>query len=233
MKPCLNIMSFNDNFSNLYKKVERLSSGVFLVSSIINDSLELRTKIRHLAIDLISDCSAIKDSTPDNKIKIIAKMGSNLVEMASFVDMACLAGLVSEMNSSILKQEFDLLMKNLDELSKYFQGKVEINNDFFKLNNDSLMLPDGSSRDSHKQDKQEFIKDNKIKQKDKGIRKEIREKAIIDFVKAKGSVNIKDISRSIKGCSAKTIQRRLISLMNRGIIKREGERRWSRYLLQN
>ncbi len=218
-------MSLNNIFLNLYKKAERLSSAVFLVSDTISGFEELKTKIRHLAISFISYCSIIKDNTPAEKIKLIPKMESTLLEMASFINMACLSGLVSPMNNSILKQEFNLLIEDLNELSKYCRG-VEISNDFFKLNNDSAVLLGHNNINT-----QESIKDNKTWQKDKNNRKEHREKAIIDFIRSKGSVNIKDISKSIKGCSEKTLQRKLISLIEKGVIKKQGERRWSRYSL--
>ncbi|MEK7062719.1 MAG: DeoR family transcriptional regulator, partial [Patescibacteria group bacterium] len=61
----------------------------------------------------------------------------------------------------------------------------------------------------------------------------LSQKTIIEIIKTKGKVNIKDISKLIKGCSEKTIQRKLISLVKNGILKKEGERRWSRYSLIN
>ena len=64
------------------------------------------------------------------------------------------------------------------------------------------------------------------------IVQEERQKIILQFIKdSNGNVNIKDISPSIKGCSGKTLQRDLIYLMQKGMIKKTGERRWSRYFL--
>lgn len=61
---------------------------------------------------------------------------------------------------------------------------------------------------------------------------EERKKSIVELIKdSGGNVNIKDISIRIKGCSEKTLQRDLISLMQKGVLKKTGERRWSRYFL--
>lgn len=43
---------------------------------------------------------------------------------------------------------------------------------------------------------------------------------------------IKDITHEVSGCSEKTIQRELISLVAEGVIKKRGERRWSRYSIK-
>jgi len=58
-----------------------------------------------------------------------------------------------------------------------------------------------------------------------------RQGQIRDIIAVKKTVSIKDLSEEIKDCSEKTIQRELNDMINKGIIKREGERRWSRYSL--
>ncbi|MBI2046281.1 MAG: hypothetical protein HYT28_02585 [Parcubacteria group bacterium] len=61
---------------------------------------------------------------------------------------------------------------------------------------------------------------------------EERKETIVQLIKDTNSdVNIKDISNRISGCSEKTLQRDLIYLVQKGILKKNGERRWSRYSL--
>lgn len=56
-----------------------------------------------------------------------------------------------------------------------------------------------------------------------------RQSLIINTIKTKGESSIKDLVDVIKGCSEKTIQRELISLVSSGYLLKTGERRWSRY----
>lgn len=56
-----------------------------------------------------------------------------------------------------------------------------------------------------------------------------RAERILDYIRRQGSVSIKEIASTIKGCSEKTIQRELISLIQAGLVRRVGERRWSHY----
>ena len=58
-----------------------------------------------------------------------------------------------------------------------------------------------------------------------------RRENILKLIKDKKEVTIKDISSSISGCSEKTIQRELISLLKDKIIQKTGEKRWSRYFI--
>lgn len=53
--------------------------------------------------------------------------------------------------------------------------------------------------------------------------------AVLDVVRKNNGVSIKDIASVVRNCSAKTIQRELGSLIEKGLVRREGERRWSLY----
>jgi hypothetical protein len=56
-----------------------------------------------------------------------------------------------------------------------------------------------------------------------------RAERILDYIRLKKSVSIKEIAATVKGCSEKTIQRELILLIQKGLVRRVGERRWSQY----
>jgi len=62
-----------------------------------------------------------------------------------------------------------------------------------------------------------------------------RAERILEFIRKQknlsgGGASIKDIAATIKGCSEKTIQRELGGLIQAGLVRRVGERRWSQYL---
>lgn len=72
-----------------------------------------------------------------------------------------------------------------------------------------------------------FIKDNNVL---KDI-KDKRQNIIIALVKKHHTLTIKGFTSVIKDCSEKTIQRELLALVAKGVLKKEGERRWSTYSL--
>lgn len=59
-----------------------------------------------------------------------------------------------------------------------------------------------------------------------------RRSNILMIIKDKGEVNIKSISELIKDCSEKTIQRELNAMVGEGVLKRTGDKRWSKYSLK-
>jgi len=61
--------------------------------------------------------------------------------------------------------------------------------------------------------------------------KEERKENILKILKQKRDASIKDICLLFKDCSSKTIQRDLTELIDEGLVKKEGSRRWSTYNL--
>ncbi|PCI21252.1 hypothetical protein COB64_00010 [Candidatus Wolfebacteria bacterium] len=64
---------------------------------------------------------------------------------------------------------------------------------------------------------------------DIGLKIERRNK-ILKFIKLKREATITDISKIVIDCSQKTIQRELLSLVKDGVLKKIGEKRWSKYV---
>ncbi len=63
------------------------------------------------------------------------------------------------------------------------------------------------------------------------VKKNSRQSVIISLLKRKKEIMIKDVSPLISGCSEKTIQRELSAMVQAGILRKTGEKRWSRYSL--
>lgn len=85
-----------------------------------------------------------------------------------------------------------------------------------------------------------FLKDNKGQYKGHNLighqksqkgqeNQEERVSLILDIIRKNNGISIKGISSIVRDCSEKTIQRELTLLIKRGLVVREGERRWSIY----
>lgn len=223
---------------DIHTKTERIASAVFLVSNLIPDNEAIRDRIKVLCIDLVSLGVASKKSegffnTNIKDIEIVA------TELLSLLNISFLAGFISEMNASVLRSEFENLLRTLATMSQnsgfskktiipkeFFidsfkkDNKDNIVNDYGKSFNERVLLP--TTIESGHVNRNGFTDSN---------RKDQRSKAILNILNKKGDANIKDISALIKGCSEKTIQREINNMIQAGLIKRSGDRRWSRYSL--
>ncbi len=118
------------------------------------------------------------------------------------------------------------LMDKGQTIKDIYKGHKQDKNVFYKNNESFTGFQGGETKEENK-------KNNEIK-KESGfdaIKRTSRQEIIIQLLKSRGEVNIKDIIEVVSGCSEKTVQRELISLIRGGIVQKRGERRWSKYSL--
>ena len=141
-----------------------------------------------------------------------------------------------------------LLSKNFFEITEgqaIIQNRQEDTNKVFSLKDNKASTDQtsggttASSEDLIKghYNRQQFVKDIKNEKNgdmsfNKGqVPKGDRYEIIINLLKNTKEISVKDVSSLISDCSEKTIQRELLSLVDKGVLKKEGERRWSKYSL--
>ena len=85
------------------------------------------------------------------------------------------------------------------------------------------LLSERSGIKDNLKDIKDILKDTKGHNSGRGL-------VILELVRKGGGISIKNIAKAVRDCSEKTIQRELLALIAKGLIKKEGERRWSIYL---
>lgn len=207
---------------DILKRTEKVISAMYLVTGFFDIREPLKWKLRSLSTDI--PLGSIKD-----------KPGV-IDEIITMIRVANNSGLISETNYDILTKEL-LVLK--DEIGGSLDGAldevlIERNNRI--LSYSGYNRPSGIKKDEQKMATR-FIKDRISSQKHKGqedkvsLKKTNRQNIILDIVKRKREVMIKDISPLINGFSDKTIQRELSYMVKTGILKKTGDKRWSRYSL--
>ncbi|MEK7564199.1 MAG: hypothetical protein AAB510_01345 [Patescibacteria group bacterium] len=91
-----------------YKKLNKLITAVYIVTDIMNKDEPIRSKIRALGLELISDIHSISKTDLYYKIDAIL----------SFLDISATLSLISPMNFNILKKEFTQFSHSLLESNK-------------------------------------------------------------------------------------------------------------------
>lgn len=236
-----NYKRVNDSFTEIYNKSYKLAAAIFVVSDLMDKNEELRTKVRSLSIDLISASVLLRNANVHEIRQRASEVERVALLLMSILEIASVTRLISEMNAGLIRKEFESF---LSELSK-FSGGFE-NRDFAYLKNvfgertDLISMNRPNVEENQKMVKPE-IPYEKIERSDEiksdfgdkngnGYkRKDMRRTAIVNFIKRHNNISIKDIAQNIVGCSEKTVQRELISLVSQGVVKKVGERRWSRY----
>lgn len=231
------------DFVFIYKKTEKLVTAFYLVTNFFSDNEPMKWALRKKAGDILSFILGYKDMFLSQHKDFSDNIKTKVLELISLLGIASRSGLVSSMNFSILEQEFVNLIKTIDSqaiLNKELQANNLSKSFFYVPAPEASLQRDGRNIGGNEiyesprtvpKVLDNYIKDTNIITDKSPLKKTNRQNLIIVLLKKKNNLNIKDISQVIKGCSEKTIQRELISLILSGAVKKTGERRWSRYSL--
>jgi hypothetical protein len=225
------------------KKIERLVTAIYMLTSFFDDKEPMKWSLRELGNGLLS----AKNSS------------QHVASIMSMLTVAKHTGLISDMNFDIVHKEFANLLPSLPELRAVLQNDEtsEISSERkadLPATPPASSLYISSSVASKPQELLPEVKDkivseesavsplypeeredrNKKALKDFGVvavKKNSRQSIIINLLKRKKEIMIKDVSPLIDGVSEKTIQRELLAMVQAGILNKTGEKRWSRYTL--
>ncbi len=217
----------------IYKKSERLAKAIHLITPAFRSSPALRDRLDRIAVGLI-DAGTLPLASAKTELS------RELLTLSSVLNIARSGGLLSEMNADLISKEAHLLLQevalyeeprmlmeeapSLAELAKESVARGALaprptaaSNVRIATGEGPLPIYKGQSQG------QDYIKDKPAKTN--------RREAILDILRSKGSLSIKDISTHVRDVSEKTIQRELQNLIDEGVVNKSGERRWTTYAL--
>ena len=129
------------------------------------------------------------------------------------------------MNFNLLRREYVALLNNIEsEMNKNLGQSLKVDQLLPETVND-LVQKEEPVLLTNKTDKAITVSEPNLSDKNE------RQAKIIGHLKGKGWTSIKDIADTLPTFSSKTVQRELSELVDRGLLKKRGERRWSRYSL--
>ena len=168
----------------------------------------------------------------------LAVVLADLFSLLSAVRLGNTKGAIHAENAALIAAEYEALAERITggaRLSPFVTSE-----DFLlpQLAEEELHTPpqltEGRLRtDLYMKDNKGQARDTSLKNKGQAQGRSLGESKraplILGFVRKHTGSSIKEISRAVKGCSEKTIQRELALLIERGLIEKRGERRWSVY----
>jgi hypothetical protein len=215
-----------------------------MVTDCIDFDDALKTKLRSLGVELLSDMYKFSIFSVVDKHTHISTSISRTNEIISFIDIASTIGFISDMNAGILRREFSGLISELEShLPKKQQFSFVLNEEMFAIprplseikrteyKGQTIGQSIGHDKGHESPPRSDLRSEHPSSVRRGGNSKTDRSEKIIFLMKVKGEVSIKDISTTFTECSEKTIQRELNDLILKGQVKKIGEKRWSRYSL--
>lgn len=243
----LGFFSAEEYLLYVFKKTEKITAAIYLVSGLLKDDEPMKWELRDHGMELMSSSFMASNNLPGDKSSVIQSLFTSAFETISLLNVARISNLISEMNHQLLVKEIDHIVALLkDRLAESAENAGYVLSESFFKTPDLFTtgfgvvnragghgISDNANRHDSGFKFQDSVKSKVLQgHSNVQVKKGNRQEAIINVLKTKSDLTIKDFSKVIKDCSEKTIQRELIELVEKGVVKKDGERRWSRYSLK-
>ena len=249
----------NNKMSFIIKKTEKIVTAIYMVTDFMPESEPLRIELRTSAVFLLSKTRSLSKKATEPNYVIVDDLRYGAEGACSFLQIAVTIGLVSNMNGNILINELQKVSNELQSLYNDRQilvathpgyANIILTENMFDVPAQETpkiaVLDNGHLNKGQEKSEPVFYKKaeniqleqflNKVPKenvaKTSGLGLKIaRRNDVLNIVKVKGQVSVKDIIFMLKDVSEKTVQRELFALVKEGVLKKEGEKRWSVYKL--
>ena len=254
-----NVEKYRVDGMSLKNKMDKIVAALHLVTDCIEDNEPIRFKLRSLSVELASETHEFIYTPARDRGFIFTDIEVVATEIMSFLSIARSVRLVSEMNADIVLRELTANIERMRTWTETGFYEVEntgfapigspvtftLNESHFKVEQpEPLIITQGQEKNEvQKFDKPVVSKGQTVKpvtkeKEEPAVSRKFdfalklnRRNVILKIIKDKKEVTIKDISNLIGDCSEKTIQRELTTLVSEGVLKKVGEKRWSKYML--
>ncbi len=237
-------------------KLNRLSSATYMVTNFMSDNEPIKWKLRTAVLDLTVDLTPGQISSVLYRVSVLEKTINRFDALLALLDIALAAGTASEMNLMILKKEYATLRETIlrksphQFLENYVVGGLLEAPQMVATSEESHAQQSSIKTETKPIARVKAGEDNlSLRQHSAGLSRQVfgtpkpagigsidasknrRKQLILGYLEGKQWTSIKDIADIVTDCSRKTVQRELADMVDQGILKKKGDRRWSRYLL--
>jgi len=220
----------NDNYyRHIFKKTEKIISVVFYILNNVDIDKKSETTISNIASKAHF---AHENALRSLEVKLVSskevleQFAQSLVGLDSTLRIAAASGFVAPDALSVVSNEIDTVLRGLRTYIQTNNGAEDLlfSNSYPSMYTGEVAQP--SVRPVRR--KEESVSPAGPLKPAVASANDRRER-IKTILEAKKEATIKDISEIITDVSEKTIQRELNAMIEENIVKRQGERRWSKY----
>ncbi len=244
--------------SNISKKTEKIATAIYMVTDFMPDWEPLKRELRNHALGLLTGTRAVSARSAEARSALADEVVRTMEDTVALVTLASTIGLVSGMNARILASEIGKAKEGILRHYGTPAAAVSVHPGYANVILSEAMFETGSidaegpavatdaitkrhdfdigqntqkrpvvtvpALEPQARRKPEIV----AKKTDIGI-KIARRNDVLNVVRSKGKVSIKDITTIMKDMGEKTVQRELLALVKEGVLSKEGEKRWSTY----
>ncbi len=239
------------------RKIGKIVSAIYLVTDVMDQTLPLAGALRNQSLELLNHSYGVMTGGKigaDDLSRVLVR----IEQVVTLVEIGSIAHHISAMNADILMGEMakikELLSVDIQAVKRQEKAFV-----IHRPMAGQSMIPDGVIADKlfdqlverheskrHQNDikttmvaplAQNDIQNDKLENKTTFKTTSAnwrtndidRKQEILGIIKTRHSTTMQDIKNAFKEYSEKTIQREIATLMEMGLVRREGNKRWAVY----
>ena len=237
-----NKSEYSEYIAYLCDRIQKVTNAAYRVTDLLSDKEPLKWAMREKAVSIFSNLISSSNKTfleKNNSLEEAEQLINQLIILFSlFEDEKSVSG----MNFKILKQEYASISetiakeRNSRDFFKIFWGEEQKTP---KLSNGHAIGQD-SKEMSNKKSNGQPVEAKEAKQEVKNKKStnknisttERRKEQIFQIIKDKGQITVGELSSVFAEYSEKTIQRDLLEMVSKGILTKQGDKRWRTYILK-
>jgi len=234
---------FGQNISadRAFKRTERILAALYLLTNHVPEDDPLRNELRTSAHVLLKQVLELRGGFHTVQDARVVHVLATVREIITLSWMLYVGGFASRENVDILTKALDdfgqfVSSVSSSQLSEDTQFSKQ---DFIPNEQYSEAVPNPSYTSHSSTQVRSTVPKTQSNSESKkrapsvktAVSKGQRRDTILSVLGRGGRLGIKDIARQIPDCSEKTVQRELVSLVDSGVVRKEGEKRWSIYFV--
>lgn len=209
-------------YKYIFKKTERIVSVAFYVLNSVPEKSKSQSHVEDIQHAARTVHDAILQSLETRAYAaedVIRTVAHSLITLESKLTVAQVSGVISPPVLTVFKNEIDAVLRGM--------------NRYLADDTDSILYNEASEERVPQAGRQtpKVVSASGAAGEIRSVQHPDRRERIKVILEAKGEASIKDISDIISDVSEKTIQRELNTMIEDNVVKRQGERRWSKYSL--
>lgn len=221
------LVNNDEYYKHIFKKTEKIVSVVFYILNNTDTDKKSETHIGNIAGKAhFAHENALRSLEVKlaNSKEVLEQFAQALIALDSTLRIAAASGIITQDVLFVVTGEIDAVLRSL---SQYINKETAVESAFLSQAQTPTTRSSPTSFSGLGQpEKQAKRPTQNAPQPSPSPDRRTRIQTILE---AKGEATIKDISEIITDCSEKTVQRELNAMIEDNIVKRQGERRWSKY----
>lgn len=243
--------SHSSSYYPLHEQTLKLTIALYRVTDYFPKSEILRNDLRAKANEIFQQMTE-RDADSEGSDETTEFLIRKIRTIKGYMEIASTLNYVRPLNFTILKKEYELIQQflEIDGARRIEQPMREgVKNEEHDSLLDVLVKKDNQNPETKKETQKSYInsalrdmevnKGRKIASETElsktGFHERVngelneRQRVIMDRLVKSGRGKISDFYTPLKGVSSKTIQRDLQNLVDKEVLKKEGEKRWTVY----